>query len=367
MKQIFTLPLLFLFAATHFAQNSKQGIPSYDRYFIETTDTLSSSGPRTITRNILQDKQGNFWFASWQGIMGYDGKIFTNYTLRENLIHFHVLTVFEDSKGHLWFGTVRGGMYRYDGKDFKLFTTNNGLAGNITQCMLEDKDGNLWFGTDNGVSRWDGQVFKNFTTRDGLSGDEINAIVQDNTGKIWFACTRSGINIYDGKNMTAFSDQNNLPFSEVHTLLMTRDGNMLIGSRDGLVQYDGQNFRKLLSNPILTLFEDSKGKLWLGVSEHEKTAAGTDTYYHVLMCSDGQGFTRIFDKKAAWDHQIFGISEDTEGKLWIGTMQGALRLDPSGVNHPCLKRTCKHGMPLRDALAEHEERLNTVLQNFKQP
>src|SRR5438046_1298456 len=58
-----------------------------DPYFIESNDTVSAHGPRNITRGVLQDKDGNFWFATWEGIIKYDGKLFTNITLKEGLRH----------------------------------------------------------------------------------------------------------------------------------------------------------------------------------------------------------------------------------------------------------------------------------------
>src|SRR5689334_1073177 len=64
----------------------KEGI---DPYFVESRDTFSVHGPQCIVRDVLQDKNGNIWLASWQGIIKYDGKVFTNYTLKESLIHFH--------------------------------------------------------------------------------------------------------------------------------------------------------------------------------------------------------------------------------------------------------------------------------------
>src|SRR5690349_20581487 len=89
-----------------------------DPYFIESRDTFSTHGPQCIVRNMLQDKSGNYWLATWHGIIKYDGKIFTNYTLKDGLIHFHVTSCYEDKKGNLWFGTARGGVYCYNGKSF---------------------------------------------------------------------------------------------------------------------------------------------------------------------------------------------------------------------------------------------------------
>src|SRR6266446_3852223 len=157
-----------------------------DPSFVVARDTISTHGPHSITRNLLLDKNGNLWFASWEGVIRYDGKLFTNVTLKAGLRHFHVFSLLEDKTGNLWFGTIGGGVYRYDpsaesisqkaglttrSKSWTLFTTTDGLASNVVMCMLEDKAGNMWFGTNSGVSRYDGKAFTNFTMKDSLSGN----------------------------------------------------------------------------------------------------------------------------------------------------------------------------------------------------
>jgi ligand-binding sensor domain-containing protein len=168
-KPIYSLLLVFISFTSCNGQNKTQpiidnglGLPKtsvemksfleagIDPYFVETKDTFSTHGPKCIVRNLIQDKTGNFWFATWHGIIKYNGKVFTNYTLKEGLIHFHVTTLLEDSKGNIWFGNARGGVYRYDGKSFILFTTKDGLPDNTANCIAEDKNGNIWFGTENG-------------------------------------------------------------------------------------------------------------------------------------------------------------------------------------------------------------------------
>ena len=39
----------------------------------------------------------------------------------------YVTSAFEDSKGHLWFGTLSKGIAKYDGKKLKYFTIKDGL------------------------------------------------------------------------------------------------------------------------------------------------------------------------------------------------------------------------------------------------
>jgi len=51
-----------------------------DPYFFESKDIVSAYGLRNTTRNLLQDQSGDMWLASWEGIIRYDGKSFTNFT-----------------------------------------------------------------------------------------------------------------------------------------------------------------------------------------------------------------------------------------------------------------------------------------------
>ena len=44
----------------------------------------------------------------------------------ESQIGEYVTSIFEDSKGNLWFGTLDKGIARYDGEKLKYFTTKDG-------------------------------------------------------------------------------------------------------------------------------------------------------------------------------------------------------------------------------------------------
>jgi ligand-binding sensor domain-containing protein len=298
-----------------------------DPYFVETKDTFSTHGPQCIVRNLIQDKAGNYWLATWHGIIKYDGKVFTNYTLKEGLIHFHVGSLFEDSKGNIWFGNTRGGVYRYDGKTFTIFTTKNGLPDNTAICMAEDYSGNIWFGTENGVSRYDGKTFSNFTTKDGLCDNYINAVIKDKTGRMWFG-TNNGINYYDGKSFTKFTDKDSLPFQKVASLFEDKDGNIWIGSGAkqaggrGLCRYDGKSVSNFITpHFVMYICQDKKGNLWFAHNE------GAANIYFTLYSYDGKSITKIKEQVKPDNPSIFGIIEDKNGNIWFGTIKGVCRYD----------------------------------------
>src|SRR5688572_737229 len=92
----------------------------------ETKDISASQGPKGIVRTIKQDRKGNTWITSWEGVFKYDGKSFTNITSKVSSARF--FSVLEDRKGHFWFASIGSGVYYYDGKSILNFTTKDGLA-----------------------------------------------------------------------------------------------------------------------------------------------------------------------------------------------------------------------------------------------
>lgn len=112
--------------------------------------------------------------------------------------------------------------------------------------------------------------------------------------------------------------ESGLPGNCVYTVRQTRDGFLWIGTRDGLVRFDGLNFQlysgreapQLESNQIRALCEDRDGSLWIG----------TDTG-GLVRYKDGE-FTRFSDRQTI--SKISSIEEDRWGNIWIGSFTGGL-------------------------------------------
>jgi streptogramin lyase len=99
----------------------------------ETKNVTTANGPNNISRNIIQDRKGNIWIASWEGIFRYDaqGKSFTNITSQISSARF--FSVLEDRKGNLWFGSIGSGVYYYDAR------LNDGVGQGNTVTDFKDK------------------------------------------------------------------------------------------------------------------------------------------------------------------------------------------------------------------------------------
>ena len=350
---VYSVLFLFVFIASCKGQNKttqskdiisqpETNLPEIDPYFTESKAITTSYGPRSITRNIIQDRNGNYWFATWLGIIRYDGNSFTNFTNKEGLRRFRVFSILEDRKGNIWFGTIGAGVYRYDGKVFTNITTKEGLVNDRVGCILEDKKGNIWFGTMGGVSRYDGKSFRNFTTEDGLTNNDINSIIEDKTGRFWFG-TRGDACFYDarlpdgqGKTFTKFTNKEGAPFVNVRSIIEDKKGNIWLGGNDGLWHYDPDkdrgSFTNFTTDFVGYIYQDKKGNIWTSSAANSNGNSNNwvlSRYDITLPPYEKVTATQI----KAEEGMFFGIIEDKKGSIWFGTLDGVYRYDGKSFNY----------------------------------
>lgn len=307
----------------------------------ENKDVITSHGPKTFVRTITQDTKGNIWLGSFGGVFRYDGKSFTNVTGKVSSARF--FSVLEDKKGNFWFASIGSGVYYYDGKSFRNFTTKDGLANDRVTNMYEDKTGNIWFCTEGGASRYDGKTFRNFTTKDGLNNNNVNWVFQDKTGKFWFG-TRGYASLYNGKTFTTVTNKDGKGFKNVWCIIEDKKGNIWFNS-DGLWRYDGSIFTKFSQSCGISIIEDKKGNIWTSSGQAQASTSLNSTflndksvtisrYDEKSLSGDRPATTDVTEIKIGKEMLLFGSFEARDGSIWIGTSEGAYRYDGKYVIRP---------------------------------
>ncbi len=156
---------------------------------------------------IHQDRAGNLWFATGDGVYCYkDGKTIS-YKTSEGLANNDVKAILEDRADNLWFATY-GGLSRFKDGSFTNFTESDGLASNRVRSLYEDADGTLWIGTyDGGLSRFKDGKLATITSNDGLFNNGVFQILEDRRGNFWMSCNR-GIYRVSRQQLNDFADGN---------------------------------------------------------------------------------------------------------------------------------------------------------------
>ncbi len=334
--QVFAFLTILIIATSCNGQITKESakekaIESKDTIKSEIKDSITSHAPNAIVRTIIQDRKGNIWMASWQGIFRYDGKSFFNMTSGVSSARF--FSLLEDRNGNFWFGSIGSGVYYYDGYNFRNFTTKDGLLNNEVGSIYEDKAGNIWFGVSGGASRYDGKSFQNYIINgESMNEDKtgktlsdrqpygVNAMIEDKTGKFWLGTTGNTF-VYDGKTFTTLTNKDGKAFKNVWDITEDRKGNIWFGD-DGLWRYDGSTFTKLSEKGALSILEDKKGNIWT------TSVVGRNCeflrYDGKSLSNQKPTVTIVSDGEI---NAFFGILEAFDGSIWVGSGSGVYRYD----------------------------------------
>jgi ligand-binding sensor domain-containing protein len=307
---------------------------------IAVKSKTTSYGPNNEVYCGLQDKAGNIWFGTSNGVFVYDGKAFTIFTDAEKFgmmdnrttaFLYRVYSILEDKNGNIWFGTSDGVCF-YDGKEFTSFPIpaadvefkdypSAQLSSKSVISIFQDKTGNIWFGTQGfGAYRYDGKYLTNFIETNGLSSNCVQSILEDHNGKLWFATRGGGVSAYDGESFINVTAEE-VPYNHLFCMMEEKSGKLWLGTvNSGARCYNGETFvnfttnNGLCDNHVTGILEDKAGKLWFG------TGKGLCSY-------DGKDFTSFTTKDGLCDNAVKFLLEDQTGKLWIGTRSGMSNYD----------------------------------------
>ena len=273
---------------------------------------------------------------------------------------------------------------------FSRLDINNGLSHNQVNSIFKDSKGFMWFGTLSGLNRYDGYKFKVFkhsaTDTSSLNDDYIIGITEGPGNKLWVE-TRTGFNIYDpatGKfshNISGYLRSIAVPDAHITAIKKDRRGSYwFLHATMGLFKYDPSSQKvthlahsstdttSIYANTVSDLVQDSKGNIWLcyysGVLERlnpqthhinyrsygiNKLPPGLNTSYKIYIDNqdDIWAFSPSYSsgvyylnskgtilkhigKGAAPDHLntdvISNVIQDDKNRMWIATDHGGIDL-----------------------------------------
>lgn len=264
--------------------------------------------------------------------------IFKKLTSADGLSQSSVISIHQDKLGQMWLGT-RDGLNKFDGSKFTVYKNvpddSSSISNDDILSIEEDEDAFIWIGTYNGLNQYNPET-NNFKTyfhsnnKNSLSNNTIWSIEVINNGEIWLGTT-NGLSIYhkntkEFQNLFHFSkDPTSLPDNHVLSILQTKRGDIYVGTANGLaraIKRDGSySFRSLKRNLyVQDLIEDREGNVWVATKNKGlfKLSKGADNL-NTFKTSQGNII----------DNDIRSLTIDNAGRMWLGTYEG-LRIINSG-------------------------------------
>jgi diguanylate cyclase (GGDEF)-like protein len=255
-----------------------------------------------------------------------------------------VMSVLQDSRGFMWFGT-EAGLNRYDGRVVTVYRhdvhDSNSLPSDFVWSLAEDGAGDLWVATEGGgLARWERSTdrFIRYAVdpkgEAGPASGQLRTVSVDRAGVVWVGTKDAGLSRFDPKTprwRTFRHDPGNpksLADDGVYALHEDPNGRLWIGTDNGLSRLeaasgDFRNFRRDPRDPtslggdrVRGMHTDRDGTLWVATF-----GGGLDT-----LRRDGAGFEHrrhdAKDPRSLADDFVHAVREDTAGRLWVGTRAG---------------------------------------------
>lgn len=210
----------------------------------------------------------------------------------------------------------------------QIHTNLNGMVREFVRTIHQDKKGNYWFGTNgDGIVRYNGQILEKMIIANVSPYFRVLEIVEDKEGNIWFG-TSEGLIKYDGVNFKSFSFKEGLPDvdAEIWGLTIDKNGRIWVGSMGGVCQFDDEKFmpfslpdskvenaKPMLSdNLVFKIIEDQNGTVWFATDGNG-----------IFKYNNGE-FTHLTNQNGLTDNSVADILEDSKGNIWIGTFYGGV-------------------------------------------
>lgn len=243
-----------------------------------------------------------------------------SYGLDQGLAQSSVISVAEDSKGFLWFGTQEG-LHRFDGHRFDVLRRQPGdpdsLVSSTMDVLVIDRTERLWMGSnDAGVEvidlasldRW------RFAPEQGLSHARVTGLSVSPSGQSAVVATAAGvdrIDLTDGSVSNLFSRDDLIGLASL-------DGtDWVVASRDcGLEFSDGRTLRPDLPEAtICVALAQAPGDLaWLATGQGEL----------VRIQPGGVSVITALGLSNALDARVSTLYVEDDGRLLIGDSRGGV-------------------------------------------
>lgn len=244
-----------------------------------------------------------------------------------------------DKNNTLYAGTQGKGLLKYDREKetFVKAHTGNEFDQLPIFSLYCDDNGLVYVGTDNfGLKSFNPATDQILDVRFPIQGDKkakVHSITKDQDGNMWLGLFQKGVMMLPTEENNFKSIKQNatdislIGSSYINTVLRDKDGIIWVGTDNDGIYAVSPDFKSSKHYPdggatvIMSLFEDSKGNLWIGSYGGESGKFDKTTgKITPLQLTDNQGR----DSK-----RVYGYTEDKDGNIWVATMGGGVyKYDP---------------------------------------
>ena len=326
------------------------------------------------------------WVGSHHGLFIINQKRNTTFHLKEDLMRSFslsdniVYTIYKDTKGGIWIGTMFGGVnylpkHRLAFDRYVPGSDGYSLNSKRIRGLAEDNQGNIWIGTeDNGINVLNPHTGKVHQVYDNVPGHLITLCVKQYNNHIYSGLFKQGMNeisVPDERIRCQTEQELGIEEGSVYAFTIDSKGRKWIGTGWGLYMEkpNEKGYHRIDAvgyDWIFDVFEAKDGTIWLAAmgngvwkcrpeqntyrnyarEEGKKNTLSSNSVSSIMQDSKGDiwfstdrggicryneaqdNFTSFGIKEGLPDDVCYDILEDKQANLWFGTSKGLVRFNP---------------------------------------
>ncbi|WP_329740568.1 diguanylate cyclase [Dyella sp. A6] len=306
--------------------------------------TRPSSLPGNSVRDLMEDRSGNIWVATDLGVARHDTRAGTAFAILPGLhsslglANNNVRSIHVDTRGRIWLGLAAGKIDVIDlhAGDIRHLQLQGRQLRRDVQTLTESPDGSIWVGTlgvaridpdhfsieDSAIPALDGKPVLSLLSR----GDDL--LIGTYEGAYRYNLRTRALHHFTHEKHTPGSLLSNVvrqivPIGKQIWYVTTRG----ISIADSVTQESGfQNVQHTPGDPsslpgdtVSAVTEDDDGRLWVGAYD----GIGVIDHYRP---GEPLRFRQIDLQQGHANRHVNAAVADSQGHLWLGMLNGLARV-----------------------------------------
>ncbi len=287
--------------------------PSQNFVYYDVSTGINSD----LILTVKSDKNGDFWFGSFDKGIFKKNKL--GYKSIYNDIDNHIWSSAFDVDGSKWFGSDYGLIRVKEDKVEQIFYQENGLASDAVTSLYRLNKKSMIVGGTRGFSYYSNGVFSFFEPSRSIG---IVRDFEELEGQL-FCATSKGLFMKKGDSIFKVCKLN-VPVSCIE---IDRKNNLWVGTEEGLFIYKNDVFKRvsfsnLPSSNLINFLNHKDGEVFIGTNNGlyviKDYEIDKDFIFSYFGIGDG-----LIDVETNLNSDFF----DQKGNLWFGTSSGLIRFD----------------------------------------
>ncbi|MBQ7676651.1 MAG: histidine kinase, partial [Lachnospiraceae bacterium] len=198
------------------------------------------------------------------------------------------------------------------GQTSVMYDSSIGMPTSEANVIAQTTDGFIWIGSYSGLIRYDGSTFDRYAASTGIAS--VVSMFVDSKGQLWVGTNDSGVALVRGNDISMLSRAEGVPSSSVRSIAEDGAGNILFGTTQGMVYYDGETVHayedpRISTDYVCELRTDARGIVY------------GETYDGNFFSVDGTEVKDYFvdDELDIGAVSCITVDDKREGWVYLGT------------------------------------------------